>query len=264
MYETPDLKTLSEIACVSEFHLHRIFKGVMGENIGEFVARLRLEDIAQRLRMSEENLDTIAEKTGYSSKNALSKAFKKHFGTTPSTFRTEIRKKDIADYSDKQVFLEPKICEVPDKNLAYIRIVDFYGSPKSYHQAWKELGSFAIANNLLDSDSESIGLSWDDPTITPPEQCRFYACLSTCKTFKSSGKIGTQVLQGGLFAVFTLKGPYSGLIELYKNIYSSWITENNKYKLRKGISYEKYLNHPEKVAESEILTEIYIPIKKIT
>lgn len=41
-----DARQLAGIACFSSFHFHRIFRGMMGESIGDFVKRLRLERAA--------------------------------------------------------------------------------------------------------------------------------------------------------------------------------------------------------------------------
>jgi AraC family transcriptional regulator len=54
LFETPDIKQLSEIANMSEYHFHRIFKAVIGENIRAYIKRIRLEYIAECLQMRKE------------------------------------------------------------------------------------------------------------------------------------------------------------------------------------------------------------------
>lgn len=39
----------------------------------------------------------------------------------------------------------------------------------------------------------------------------------------------------------------------------NWLPENN-IQLGNSMPFEKYLNNPDKVAESDLLTEIFIPI----
>ena len=85
--ESIDLKKIAGIANVSEFHFHRIFKAYIGESVGTYISRLRLENAAQKLQITDFTLTEIAEKTGYQSQYSLSKAFKKHFGLTPSAFK---------------------------------------------------------------------------------------------------------------------------------------------------------------------------------
>lgn len=40
LFDNPDLNRLSGIANIPEFHFHRIFKTIIGENIGEYIYRL--------------------------------------------------------------------------------------------------------------------------------------------------------------------------------------------------------------------------------
>lgn len=262
LYEKPDLKVLTIIAGLSEFHLHRIFKFIVGENIGEFVLRIRLEDVAQCLRMTTKTLDDIAFEKGYASKSALSLAFKKYFGTSPSAYR---KAPQDATFFDKRknaepTKLEPAIRHVAQKNLIYIRVIDCYGSPKSYANAWRQLGKYARDHDLVSSDVEFIGLSFDDPTITDPKQCRFYACFTCDEKIKPSGKFGQLTIDEGLYAVFLMKGSYRGFLDFYFNIYMNWLP-SSKYTLRKMYAFEKYLNSPTSVKTEDLLTEIYVPIK---
>lgn len=263
LYDTPGIKELSDIAGISGFHFHRIFKVIVGENTGEYINRLRLENIAQRLRMTKETIEEIALRTGYGTKHALSKAFKKHFGIAPSVYRRLPQNVSllVRDIKPEVPPLEPAIIHREARKIAYIRIIDWYGSPDSYRAAWKKLGQYAKKNSLVNEDTEYIGLSFDDPTITLPQKCRFYAAFTVDKEIKAEGAIGVRKLEGGLYAVFTLKGAYSGLIDLYFNIYINWLPSNG-YKLRNTITFEKYLNSPGQVGEEELLTEICLPIQK--
>lgn len=262
LYDSPDLKKLSEIANISEFHFHRIFKAIIGENVGEFVARLRMEDIAQCLRMTNHSLTTIATQKGYATKYALSKAFKKHFGISPSGYRALPQNKAFFDRGDqrKHITLSPDMRTLESKNVVYIRIIDWYGSPDSYTRAWKQLGRFAWQNHLINDRTEYIGLSFDDPTITPPESCRFYACFTVEDFVTPTGPFGLQTIGGGLYAVFLLKGAYDGLLDLYCNIYLNWLPYSG-YRLRKMYAFEKYLNNPTSVDEENLLTEVFVPVE---
>jgi len=255
--EKPDLETLSQIANISGFHFHRIFKAIIGENLGEYIQRLRLEYVAGQLRTNDTPLSTLADKSGYNSQQALSKAFKKYYGIPPSVYKAtkgEWQKYRLAE-------LSPRICKINSRNVLYIRIIDEYGAPESYGEAWKKLYTYAVLEGYFSEASESLGISFDAPSLTDPGKCRFYACVSIDKPVKPSGVFGCRVIEGGLYAIFTHKGSYKGLHDLYKNIYFEWLPKN-KYKIRRGLFFEKYLNNPNMVAEEDILTEVYIPIKE--
>lgn len=253
--EKPDLTTLSQIANVSPFHFHRIFKAIIGENLGEYVQRLRLEYVAGKLKTTELSLNTLAEKAGYNTEQALSKAFKKYFGTPPSIYKQA--SVDKRDYSKHQ--LSPQICETEQKSLIYIRVIAPYGTQDVYKRAWEELHQFAADNNLLQKSNEWLGISFDDPNTTQTNKCRFYACLTIDKPIVPTGKIGCKNIKGGQYAVFTHKGSYNGLNDFYKNIWFGWLPTSN-YRLRKATFFEKYVTDPNKVKEEDTITEIYIPI----
>src|SRR6187551_1193712 len=51
--EDLDLATLAGVAHFSEFHFHRLFRALMGEALGDYVRRRRLESAAVRLRSQD-------------------------------------------------------------------------------------------------------------------------------------------------------------------------------------------------------------------
>ena len=256
-----DLKSLARISNTSEFHFHRLFKAYIEEPIGSYITRQRIEKSAQILQTTNCRLYEIAAKVGYQTSYSFSKAFKKHFGISPSAFR-----KNETFFSSKVTIgkfkppnLNPKIINIDKIELVYIRIINKYGSEKNYNSAWKKLIQFSKEQFILNSKTEYIGLSFDDPNITTSDKCRFYACISTDITIAPQREFGIQTIENGKYAVFKLKGSYSGLEKLYHAIYFDWLP-NSGFKLRDSIPFEKYLNDLSKVNTSEILTEVYIPI----
>ena len=47
--EDLSLEQLACVACFSEYHFHRLFRGIVGESLNEFVQRRRLETAARAL-----------------------------------------------------------------------------------------------------------------------------------------------------------------------------------------------------------------------
>ena len=68
-------------------HLHRIFTEQVGENIAGYVRRVRLERAARKLRAGAVDITEVALAAGYDTHAAFGKAFKGHFGLSPSEFR---------------------------------------------------------------------------------------------------------------------------------------------------------------------------------
>ena len=90
------LEEIAGAASFSMFHFHRIFKAVVGETVAGFTRRLRLEFAANRLLSNQhDDITTIAMDCGFSSSQNFAKAFRQHFGTTPSEYRkSKIRNKN--------------------------------------------------------------------------------------------------------------------------------------------------------------------------
>lgn len=143
------LEEISEVAAFSKFHFHRIFKAVVGETVAEFTRRLRIETAANRLMANRlEDITAIAFKCGFSSSQNFAKAFRQHFGLTPSEFRKSktgnkyrhaenaISIKAMYDPDtvlmnqlnrERKTTMKAEVKEMPEYNLAYVRKIGPYG-----------------------------------------------------------------------------------------------------------------------------------------
>lgn len=257
MEEHPDVDTLAGIARISPFHFHRVFKAVIGENVGEYGLRLRMNYVASQLRSTHATLEQLAQKTGYNGTSALSKAFKKHVGTSPSVFKTTLEVSAIKLMSSFGLpELKPDIRSVESVAVIYTVVASDDSSPIKYVDAWAELKQYALQNHLLEEQAEVIGINYEDPET---EKRRFLACFTVQKPVVSNEKVGTKILESGTYAVFTLNGSYEKLSDLYKAIYFHWLP-NSDWVLRDGIAYERYLNNPLVVKKQELLTEVFLPV----
>lgn len=87
--EDLSLARLADRAAFSPFHFHRLFFAWTGETSKTFVRRRRLEEAAARLSARpHEKVTDIARACGFASPEAFARAFREHFGTTPSGWRT--------------------------------------------------------------------------------------------------------------------------------------------------------------------------------
>jgi AraC family transcriptional regulator len=71
------LTRLSEVACFSPFHFHRIFQGVTGETLNSHVRRVRLERAALLMRTSpRKRITDVALEVGFPGTAEFSRAFR--------------------------------------------------------------------------------------------------------------------------------------------------------------------------------------------
>jgi len=260
--ETINLYDLARIVNISSFHFHRIFKSLVGESPGDYIQRLRLEKAIFKLQTTKQTLSEIAEQMGYQSLHSFSKAFKNRFGISPSAFRSQ--PSDLPIPIDEPEFLqiEPEIKEIKPKEAMCVRVINPFENKDAFIHAWKKLIHFMQVNGVPSETHEYLSLNRDVTTITQPSQCRTYVCLTSSPEIKAEGEFGKQTIVGGLYAIFTYKGAYKNLEALYCSIYRNWLPES-KYELRDVAFFEKYLNTPDIVSQDDLLTEVYIPIKRI-
>ena len=259
--EELDLLTLAEVSYFSPYHFHRILKAHLGESLGTYVTRLRMERAGRNLRFTDDPVNDIGFQVGYSHPAAFSTAFRKHFGCSPSEFRNNVNLHFMSDSSNQpaiQFSLKPKIKEVKPVKVIFIQVIGSYGDP-AVGEAWQRLLKFVKEKRLFSFGMASLGLSHDDPNITDEEKCRYDACFTVKKDVKPEGEIGVKSLDGGRYAVFNYKGPYTGLGDVYCQIFNKWLPDCN-YELREAPIFEKYLNRPSVKHPEKNRTAIHIPI----
>jgi AraC family transcriptional regulator len=255
-----DLNILAEKSSLSPFHFHRITKAFLGEPIGAFITRVRVETAARLLRYSNIPVSEIASSVGYESHSSFNKAFNQFYNISPTEYRNNKNYTimNIKPTSSEVQLRAPKIIELSDKKVIYIRITGEYGN-SSYSDVWNRLWSFVKEEKLFSAGIENIGLSHDDPNVTDNDKCRYDACLAIHKPVSPRGEIGVKEITGGKYAMFSYQGSYQNLGAVYDMIYDRWLPESG-YELRSIPCFEKYINNPEKTETSKLKTEIYIPI----
>lgn len=250
---------LAQLANISVFHFRRVFKKITGENIGTYIQRIRLQQIAHNLISTDYSINNILQQTVYQTKFSLAKAFKKHFGISMSLYRERhkyISAKDI--YT--QTIWQPEIKKLNSQKIICYSLDNLQVDMEKYIESWKEIIHYK-KKYIKDQNSRFVSISLDNPLVVNHNQCRFYLGITTTESIKPRGKYFMREIQGGLYAVFRYRGNYKLLPELYRYICESWLPRN-VYFQKFPMSFEVYLNTPNDTEISELLTEVYIPIEK--
>lgn len=83
------LSKLGQMYHISESYLSHLFKNRTGLNFSVYLENLRLQEAARRLRQKGCSLSNLYIELGYTNPTTLRRAFKKHFGMTPSEMRQQ-------------------------------------------------------------------------------------------------------------------------------------------------------------------------------
>lgn len=78
------LKQIAREACLSPYHLIRVFSAMTGATPMHYLALARMDAAMRLLEETKLSVTEIAGRTGYSDRTAFFKAFRKHFGCAPS------------------------------------------------------------------------------------------------------------------------------------------------------------------------------------
>lgn len=252
------LEDLAAHACFSPYHFLRIFYTQTGERPFELLQRLRLEKAANLLtaRPDLKILD-LALQCGFTNAPAFSRAFKSHFGETPSRWRassplvsnfgTALRKEGQESspwipYTEHnrgaQLWrmrkgTEERLVEVKrleSMDVAYIRYTGPYkGDALLFNRLWGDLCRKAGALELIESESLYMALYHDNPDLTDKAKLRVTLAVSTTKEFGGTDGLGRMRLEGGKYAFAHFRLNSSEYQEAWDWVYRHWLPQSGYF-----------------------------------
>ncbi len=257
--EELDLDRLAEIACLSPHHWHRIYRAVHGETLAATVKRLRLQKAAADLVQTDLPVEAIAQRSGYPNVQSFNRTFKAVYGLPPVRYRKEGSHKTFETASSEGIadMYEVTLKEIDSFDVAGVAHT---GSYMGIGKAFETLYGTLFSRNLFRPDMEMIGIYLDDPELVPTDRLRSFACVSAKGDLPADAPLTPQTLDGGRYAVLRHKGPYADMPLAYQWLYGTWLPQSGR-EVRDSLMFEKYLNNPREVAPTELLSEIYLPLK---
>lgn len=265
-----NIEQLANISAYSKFHFCRAFKAQMGESVMAYTHRLRLEGSSHEVGIGKKPMIDVALDVGFQTPTGFLKAFKKHFGMTPTDYKRKTKKK-IKAYEDIEMET-PEIVNRETTHVVFTRAMGDYF--KSSDIAWDKL---TVELNKIEEKykdqpqedenafdmqrAELMGIYYDDPDVTDEEKIRYDACISWTKEeidFLNSEGLQTKSIPAGKYIKVLHKGSYESSDDSWYGLYA-WIEKHN-IALRDEPSFAKYLNNLGEVKPSELLTEIHVPI----
>lgn len=263
--EKLSLEQLSEIACFSKYHFHRLFKVYTGLSLSQYIRWLRLKRAAYQLMMDrEKSIIEIAIDAGFESHEAFTRAFKQVCGVTPKDFK---RAQDGSVW-EKPAYCMPKrgennmkveVKEMPARRLA---VIEHRGHPSGIGESVNKLISWAKAQpmNLKPAPGEAFALAYDDPETTPPEEFRHDLAMTVPENLKLDGEIVEKRLPAGRYAAAMHKGSRDNIAETVYGLYRDWLPQSGE-ELSDYPCIFAYYNFDNEVAETELLTECWLLLK---
>lgn len=274
------LSTVSEIACFSPFHFHRIFKSVTNETLNEYVTRRRIEKSALDLLHKNITTTEVAHKYGFSDNSSFSRAFKKYYKIGPTGFRKQnpnrhskirqLESKNGQDYPDYEKYIcvmndlknwvkmnaKIEIKEIPKMELAYVSSL----GPQNLDNAYGKLIRWATPQGLMNEQTSMITIYHDSFKTTEAGKVRMSASVVLNKPVETGGEIGRTTIEAGKFIVGSFVIGLNEFEKSWKGLFL-WMNENG-YKKADRNPFEIYHNNFKVHPERKAMVDFYIPIEK--
>lgn len=250
---------------VSKFHLNRLFHAVTGFQLGEFIARRRLQAAYALLAQGNSSVIDVSLAVGYLSHSAFSRAFLNAFGCTPNavkigtdcTWRTP---NTIKKPRDRDAALQPEIVTLPTQTYRGLYGAGFENSSfvTLGTALFSQLGAVLAQANLSAAYSMPIGVSLDNPWQSDQDQSRFFIGVNG-GALPANLPLQDYIWQQGTWAKFHHTGSYGLMWQTISRVVAGWVVPA-QIALRDDAIVQMYLNNPRITAEADLLTALYFPI----
>src|SRR5581483_1840291 len=151
--------------------------------------------------------------------------------------------------------LNPRIEVLTSMRIAFIRHT---GPQSAIERTFRRLVEWAEDHGLIRENTKYIGVS-NDEAVTGGGEPPYDGAITVGRDFRPEGEVEVGTIEPGEYAVVTYQGPYWGLDAGYDWLLQSWIKGQGRQP-RHAPSFEVYLNDAASVPESQLLTDLYVPL----
>ena len=268
LYEDLSVETLAEVAFFSKFHFHRQFSAYVGLSVSKYVQLMRLKRASHQLAFRRDiQIIDIAYDAKFENPESFSRAFKKAFGQTPREFRKEPawqpwqEKYEIPARGGVLVMkedIEVNIVEFEEVKVAVLehrKPVDLINESISTMIAWRK------ASGLPREPHRFMGLGYDNPKTTKPEEFRFDLCSEVPHEIPENDfGVINKTIPAGKCAKIRHIGTYEQMGRKVGYLYCDWLAESGE-ELRDFPCIFDYIRRSPDVPEHEMVTDMYLPLK---
>ncbi len=165
--------------------------------------------------------------------------------------------------------LKVEIKDLEPLNMAYIRHHGGYSEP-GIHRAYERLFKWAGPRGLVGPETRVLGLSLDDPEVTPADKCRYDVGITVPPGTEPQGEVGVRELAGGRHAVFRYEGEKEGIASFYDAVYGGWLPESgfqpadrHSYEIHHKAQKEGTINGKCLDEDHYHVFDLYLPVEPV-
>ena len=153
--------------------------------------------------------------------------------------------------------MDVALVEFPATKVA---VLEHKGAPALEGQTVKKLIDWRITQGLMGADHKSYGIHYNNPATTPPEDYRVDFCISVQQEIAHNpwGVIN-KIIPAGRCARVRYVGSRQH-IHVPQFLYEQWLPKSNESPGDFPLFFH-YVNVGPDIEESEMKTDIYLPLK---
>ncbi len=256
------LTELSEVACFSKYHFHRLFSAYTGLSLQQYIRWLRLRRAAHQLIIhTDKSILNIAIEAGFESHIAFSRVFKQTCGMSPSEFRRQARwhfweNPPYLLRKPRKLTMNVIIKDCPEKRLA---VIEHHGDANLIPESVKKLTQWIKSHpgHLTLKGGETFAFAYNDPKTTAPEAFRFDIGIAVPENLKLNGDVVEKRIPAGRYAITMHQGSHNTIGDTVYALYRDWLPISGET-LGDQPCVFCYHNFEHEVAETALLTECWL------
>ncbi len=261
------LSALAKVANFSPFHFHRIFRAHTGRTLNAYVAQSRVERALFVMRTSpRKRLSQVAFECGFDSPSTFSKAFRSAYGVSPS-------RADVSALTQRpSAFpLPPPMPPRPARSwrisikqrhamdIAYVRVTGGYLNPQLLVEGYLTLQQWIDDTGISRRTSLLIGMSMDDPDITPLSECRYDFCTTVPSTTKRSPGMSRGSIPAARWASIRVTGDLQDVDDAWTHLFRDWLPASG-WQAAPLPAMEIFRQRPEEIGWDRFDLECWLPV----
>ena len=249
----PTLQELADEAGVSPFHLHRVWRSLVGETVADTIRRLRLE-ASEELLKQQRSVTETAMALGFATPQSYARAFRRKTGISPTEHRSAHAESSSGSACGWEVTLEHR---------GELLVVALRLEGKPYTDLYATFGvvwNWATECGVIGSLRGIYGIPWDDPASVPSEQLRYDACLSFGDVTHPTQPFRSLILPGGHYARLRHQGSYEALEDLDQYLVGEWLPESGREAADFPV-FHQFLDDPDQTPVEALRTDALLLLK---
>lgn len=242
------IESLASIAHFSPFHFHRLYRALTGESVAATIRRVRLAQAAHRLAGRTVSVTETALDAGYDSSQSFARAFRNLTGLSPTDFQMQ----------QQSITTSLPPVTIVDRQPVTVFGVRHDGPFTTIPHSYRRLRHWSSERGIAWNDVARIGVCFGDPD--QGDGFRYFAGLILSNAAVATDGLERCDVPGGRYARHRLIGPYALISPTFQTLFGGWLPQSGLEPDDRP-ALEIYLNHPKHVADSELATDLLIPLR---